>query len=219
MIPAFKRGGWDHCHGGLKGGSPPSPVVQFANSGSSDSEEGDCVFAKSGSSDSSCDEDLLNPKRQKIMRSDQKITKLPTLLVPQRQSPTSPKSNKYLTHCDCSNKCGEVDVLLNESGDLKKKFVGADMTATKNNLLAYLRTQSDVLRGDNHGFSVKGHIFCSRAFSSLTGISCYILDKVIEANFRGLEVFVHGNKDTPKNCPRKINAMSWFKGGIKTMFI
>ena len=209
-IPAIQRGGWDQCHGGLKGGSPPSPVVQFANS--SDSDEDNDVFAKSGS-DSSCDTDavILEPKRQKIINQP-RITRLPTLLVPQKQPPTSPKSNKSLIHCDCSNKCDEADVLLKVSGDLKYKFVGPDMTATKNNLLAYLRTQSDVLNGKDYGFSINGHIFCSRAFSSLTGISCYILDKVIEANFRGLEKFVHGNSDTPKNCPRKINALSWFKG-------
>jgi hypothetical protein len=214
-IHAIQRGGWDHCHGGLKGGIPPSPVVQFANSSDSD-EDNEGVFAKSGS-DSSCDTDavILEPKRQKII-SQPRITRLPTLLVQQKQPPTSPKSNKSLIHCDCLKKCDEADVLLEVSGDLKNKFVGPDMTATKNNLLAYLRTQSDVLNGNEYGFSINGHIFCSRAFSSLTGISCYILDKVIEANFRGLEKFVHGNSDTPKNCPRKINALSWFKGRHQT---
>ena len=209
----FQRGGWDPCYGGLKGGSPPSPVVQFANSGSSDSDDdNDGIFAKSGSDSSETDVDSLEPKRQKICPSLPEITTLPTLLVLQCQPSTSPKSNKSLIHCDCSNKCDEAGDLLNESSDLKTKFVGDDLTATKNNLLAYLRTQSDVLNGKDYGFSFGGHLFCSRAFSSLTGISCYILNKIIEANFRGLKKFVHGNCDTPKNSPRKIDAISWFKG-------
>ena len=67
VMHAFQRGGWDPCYGGLKGGSPPSPVVQFANSGSSDSDDdNDGVFAKSGSDSSETDVDKLEPKRQKI---------------------------------------------------------------------------------------------------------------------------------------------------------
>ena len=213
VMHAFQRGGWDPCYGGLKGGSPPSPVVQFANSGSSDSDDdNDGIFAKSGSDSSETDVDILEPKRPKICPSQPGITTLSTLLVLQSQPSNSPKSNKSLIHCDCSNKCDEAGDLLNESSDLKTKFVGDDLTATKNNLLAYLQTQSDVLNGKDYGFSFGGHLFCSRSFSSLTGISCYILNKIIEANFRGLKKFVHGNSDTPKNCPRKIDAISWFKG-------
>ena len=210
---------------GLKGGTPPSSPRKesFAPSGSS-SEDEDAVapapclqcmesglFARSESSSDASEDDPCTSTSVQIVTSDQNFTSnvLPTMLVPNQ-----PKIKIKRVKCDCEKNCNEAANLLEVSGDLeilKTKFVGTSLTETKNNLLKHLKTQGDFFQTNQQGFFYKGHDFCTGAFSSMTGISNYILRKVLDSNLRGVESFTHGNTDAPKNSINKNNAVAWFK--------
>ena len=219
---SYRKSEW--CTGfGLKGGSPPTPTETFAPSGSS--EDGEETFATSGSSEEESEEvDVLdksssppvtiltNVDRTPALNINSCSTVLPTLLV--RKNIQESAVRHPSVKCECDQKCQVAVDLLKDTEDLeawKSKFIGPNLTETKNKILIYLRAQSDVINCYCPGIMYKGHTFCYRAFSSLTGISSYILRKVIEANARGVEKFHHGNSDTPKNSPNKTNAISWFK--------
>ena len=103
---------------------------------------------------------------------------------------------------------------LNYPGDfdtLKCQFAEETLIGSKNKLLSYLKAQSNILQDSEQGFVYKGHPYCISAFSSLTGFSDYILRNVVNDQLRGVEKFSHGNRFVPKNCPRKVNAICWFK--------
>ena len=233
---SYRKSGW--CTGfGLKGGSPPTPPETFAPSGSSSedgeetfapsgssSEDGEETFAPSGSSSEESEEIdgldksssppvtiVTNFDRTPALIINSCSTVLPTLLV---RKNIQDSAVRHRVKCECDQKCEDAVDLLKDTEDLeawKSKFIGPNLTETKNRILIYLRAQSDVINCYCPGIMYKGHTFCNRAFSSLTGISSYILGKVIEANARGVEKFHHGNSDTPKNSPNKTNAISWFK--------
>jgi hypothetical protein len=195
----------------------------FATSGSS--EDGEETFATSGSSDEESEEVdgldksssppvtiVTNVDRTPALNIISCSPVLPTLLV--RKSIQESAVRHPSVKCECNQNCQVAVDLLKDTEDLeawKSKFIGPSLTETKNKILIYLRAQSDVINHYCPGIMYKGHTFCNRAFSSLTGISSYILRKVIEANARGVERFHHGNSDTPKNSPNKTNAISWFK--------
>ena len=219
---SYRKSGW--CTGfGLKGGSPPTPTETFAPSGSS-SEDGEETFAPSGSSSEESEEIdgldksssppvtiVTNFDRTPALIISSCSTVLPTLLVRKNIQESAVRQR---VKCECEQNCENAVDLLKDTEDLeawKSKFIGPNLTETKNRILIYLRAQSDVINCYCPGIMYKGHTFCNRAFSSLTGISSYILGKVIEANARGVEKFHHGNSDTPKNSPNKTNAISWFK--------
>ena len=222
---SYRRG--KRCGGlGLKGGTPPSPRTEtFAPSGSSSEEEDPVapvpclkcaesgLFARSGSSSDASEDDpspeACTSTSVQTVASNFTSNVLPTMFVPEQ-----PKIKIKRVKCDCEKNCDEAANLLQASGDLeilKTKFVGTSLTETKNNLLNYVRIQGDFFQTNQQGFFYKGHDFCIGAFSSLTGISNYILRKVLDSNLRGIETFTHGNTDAPKNSTNKNNAVAWFK--------
>ena len=225
------RGGWN-VRGGLKGGSPPVPEPRFANSDSNDeleSSEGPghkLMFANSDSNDDIASDGYnenrisfagtcIGSESSEESESENLVSNmvsecvaLPTLYVENQSKVLS----TVVVKCECSNNChSTADNLSKEDlQTIKNKFVGESLTETKNILLAHLKTSSDVLE-NIEGFFYKGHEFCGLAFSKLTGVSRYILRKVQEAHKQRLDKFVHRSSMSRKNCPRKVNAMCWFK--------
>ena len=206
-----RRGGWN-VHGGLFGGSPhsPNPGPVFANSDSNESEDSSkkCFVGDTDSSDDS-DSELCSDSVH--VRMNLGCDPLPTIYAENKIEKI--KVSKFSVKCECENKCDEAAINLTDDVviQMKAKFVGESLTKTKNLLLSHLKAQSDILDTVENGFYYGGHSFCLAVFSKLTGISPYILRKVQEAHKQGLIRFVHNNSRMPKNSPRKVNAICWFK--------
>ena len=178
----------------------PTKLYKFAPSDSSDiegqSESDSSITGCSSSKPASCSFSLTFKP----------VSTLPTLHTPAKAEP--------LKNCGCENNCYEAVELLEKAvdfKDMKTKFIGETLTETKNNLLTYLRLQDEILHTNLQGFYYKGHEYCVKVFSNLTGVSVYILEKVIDYFIRGIEKFSHASSNMPKHSTNKINAMAWFK--------
>ena len=223
-----RRGGWLVC-GGLKGGYPTKPELVFANSDSNESDDVKCRFANETDSsldagDSSVETDSDSNDNSEFWGDthhpcmSKVFDPLPTIYAV--NEPVTNKEtliSKFSAKCECENKCFEaISNLTNEDvEEIKSKFVGESLTQTKNIILSHLKTQGDVLETVDNGFFYSGHSYCGTAFSKLTGISRYILRKIQDAHEQGLKKFVHNNSQILKNCPRKVNAICWFKSFCK----
>ena len=206
-----QRGGWDIVGGGLKGGSPP--VNFFANSDSdfeSEVEEPLDFFADSDSN-SSCDSetDDKTSERSPVV---EKLKPLPSVIFT-RTVETVDLPTERFSKCGCDNNCSETAEKMGTAGveAMKQRFVGDNLTETKNILLNYMFAQSDMLIESECGFVYKGHTFCIDAFSHITGTSKFILRKVLDYHNRGIEKFTHGNTQMAKFSSKKVKAMCWFK--------
>ena len=209
-----RRGGWN-VHGGLLGGYPPKQEPVFANSDSNESEDSitKCFV---GDTDSSADKSFDDSDGE-FCGDSAHVSKnigcdpLPTIYAENKVEKI--KVSKFSAKCHCENKCEEAVINLTDEvvNDMKAKFIGESLTKTKNIILSHLKTQSDVLETVDNGFYYSGHSYCTAVFSKLIGVSPYILRKVLDAHKQRLTKFVHNNSLMPKNCPRKVNAMCWFK--------
>ena len=223
----------------IPGDSQPKANPVFANSESDEEcvDKSKKIFAEeSDSSDKSNDESKDEPENKFAGESDSSDSEtdcesdslrnyqypnvnivcepLPTIHVPIKNvSSKQIKSQKILTKCECDKRCVDVieDLTVAEIEEIKLKFVGKTLTETKNIILSHLKSQEDVLGMTEKGFFFRGHSYCGTAFSKLTGISRFILRKIQDAHDNHLVKFVHNNSQMPKNCPRKVNAICWFK--------
>ena len=99
---------------------------------------------------------------------------------------------------------------LDEINEMKELFINMRKIDIKNFLLVHLKKQ-EVMGFTLTGFLYKSHLFCFRAFETLTGVSKYIVEIVIKAASDGLVKFEHGSQGQEKFSAARIGFIVWMK--------
>ena len=90
----------------------------------------------------------------------------------------------------------------------KNKFKGNTKTVTKNKLMSHIKAQETLgLKVDR--FQVGEQIFCNSSFSSLTGISIYLIKKVLTDASLGVETYVHGQVCGIRDSLKHVQFVGW----------
>ena len=192
-----ERGGW-LISGKLKGGSPPldfyadsdteseSYLNFYADSDSNNEDDDD--FEMSDNEDNEDEMNRVNGDEMNIgevdkKQSSRKLNPLPPIVYKKKEREGLEVECERFVKCACDNKCSKAVEECADKFDMeviKKKFIGENLTETKNILLSYLNAQADIIPDGKECFCYQGHLFCIAAFSNLTGVSQYILKKVVE---------------------------------------
>ena len=112
---------------------------------------------------------------------------------------------KFCTH-GCSKTIYEMS--SSEKEAIRHYFVGKTKPETKNKLLHHLKTQR-ILDLSVANFRYKSQIYCVNAFSSVTGISEYLIGRVLKDFQLGFEQYTHGTKGVPRQSSAHLNFVSW----------
>ena len=111
---------------------------------------------------------------------------------------------------NCYNKCGLRVLTFTEDEivSFKSYFKNDKILVTKNNLLHHLNSQAK-LNISVKSYSLKGHSFCTKAFSELTSVSEYILKTVLDEFDEDKTDYTHGNKSVQRESLAVMKFESW----------
>ena len=174
--------------------------VRFAHSDSDSSGKGSVRFANDSSNDSDCEQN-----RHVEMKS------LPNKLI--ERSTSNSKEDclvDYVCAKSCKNGCFRAIAHLSkdEKVTIKKKFKDSTKTKTKNNLLTSLKSQRALGLAVNR-FRLGDQMFCSHSFSFLTGVSLYLINKVLSDFSLGVEIYVHGHVCGSRESLKQVQFVGW----------
>lgn len=117
----------------------------------------------------------------------------------------------------CSSSCPSQCFKLCESWSsedltgVKEGLKSEQLWMTKNKLINHLAAQSRIGVSSDE-YMIKGHVFCIKYLSFMTGISDYILSKVIEDYGKGVRIYEHGNTGVMKQQTMATTQfICWFK--------
>jgi hypothetical protein len=117
----------------------------------------------------------------------------------------------------CSSSCSSQCFKFCESWSsedltgVKEGLKSEQLWMTKNKLINHLAAQSRIGVSSDE-YMIKGHVFCIKFLSFMTGISDYILSKVIEDYGKGVRVYNHGNAGVMKQQTMATTQfICWFK--------
>ena len=115
----------------------------------------------------------------------------------------------------CKESCSEgVDEMIKVSHEIREEFVCESKLATRNKLLLHLIGQRKVgLVSDK--FNWKGNFYCVKAFSELSGISIYSIQKVLASHSEGIKLFVHGNSEYCKFSEKTLRFKVWMRSFLE----
>ena len=110
----------------------------------------------------------------------------------------------------CKRGCSQTvsDMSYDEKVAMRLHFVGQNKTETKTKLLQHLKTQC-ILDINATNFAFKSQIYCVKAFASVTGISDYIVSKVLKDFEQGFEQYTHGTAGVPRQSLAHGNFVGW----------
>ena len=111
---------------------------------------------------------------------------------------------------NCTMNCGLFVKEFSQEDlvSIKTCFKSQHIITTKNNLLKHLNAQCK-LKMSIQNFNFKGHLFCVKAFSALTGISEYILKTVLDEFVEDKCLYVHGNQSAQRESLAVLKFESW----------
>jgi hypothetical protein len=122
-------------------------------------------------------------------------------------------SGKMLCSQACTNQCYKLSKMWSSETiqDVKEMFTADKIIATKSNLISHLGAQEKIgVTTDD--YMVHRHVFCVKFLSFLTGISDYILKRVLEDYWQGVRLYEHGNSGVMKQqTPATTGFLCWFK--------
>ena len=171
----------------------------------SSQESSDCI-AFSTSSEGSENENIAE---------DSKNKPLPSLLF--FESPLSPNDHQHSSNLienicskSCGNSCSEFvkNMKKEDKLDFAVHFKGASKDEVKNKLLSHLKSQK-VIGFEVHSFICNSHSFCTPAFSHISGISTYLVTKVLKDFQAGKNQYIHGSTEVPRRSHANVNFISW----------
>ena len=90
-------------------------------------------------------------------------------------------------------------------------FTGDKIIDTKRNLISHLGAQEKI-GVTTVDYMIHRHVFCVKFLSSLTGISDYILNRVLHDYWQGVRIYEHGNCGVMKQQTAATTGfLCWFK--------
>ena len=231
LLFSFRKSGWTHCKGGLKGGSggSGSDEVKTSKVKFADSEDEfdsplevvsnvklvniskDVKFANS-SSDYSADEHVDgNERSQKTINSLKSV-------FPKRKQKQVPSLYEFKAKSKCSKSClNRCEKFINtwsseEISKMKSEFKGTSSLERKNKLLTHLINQKKFSCSSQLlGLLYRGHLFCKPFLSDFLGLSYHIIKIVFRDCEGGLIQYVHGNMDNIRESLATVMCVSWIK--------
>ena len=125
----------------------------------------------------------------------------------------NPISQVNLCAISCSNECHKIPSTWS-NGDVefvRQLFSGDKILSKKNKLIGHLEAQGNIgISTDS--YTIKGHMFCLKYLSNLTGISDYLLRTVQVDYWQGIRHYEHGNTGILKNqSMATMTFICWFK--------
>ena len=110
----------------------------------------------------------------------------------------------------CANSCTEFVNSMNaeDKNAIVAKFQDKKKYDIKNILLDHLKSQANIGL-DNSSYIFLAHSFCIPAFSQLTGISNYLVTKVMSDIQLGVNQYSHGSAEMPRRSQARLNFISW----------
>ena len=123
-------------------------------------------------------------------------------------------SNHHIVENICSKFCYRqcsnfVSTLEEEQRKvMSEHFRGPKKLDIKTKLLEHIKSQA-VLGKDSSSYTYWSHSFCVAAFSKVTGISKYLLVKVLTDFRDGVQRYIHGSSETPRRSLAQLNFISW----------
>ena len=129
------------------------------------------------------------------------------------KSPTQPSGSTEENMC-CQEKCRTRKDFKEVSEMVKEEF-SCDMKQEESNrLLQHLRSQKNMGFTTNQ-FNWHGKFYCEKSFSELSGISLYIIRKVILNHHEGATMIVHGNSGLSKFSEMAMSFKVWMRGFLE----
>ena len=118
-------------------------------------------------------------------------------------------------HCSlvCRNNCQTISQTWSSEDllSVESMFSGERLLTRKNKLISHLVAQGNI-GTTTDGYVVKSQVFCLKYMSFLTGLSEYLLRKVMEDYWRGIRFYEHGNRGIVKQPSiATVRFVSWFK--------
>ena len=110
----------------------------------------------------------------------------------------------------CANSCSEFVRSMGpeDKNAIVAQFEDKKKYEIKNILLAHLKSQK-LVGLDDSSYIYLAHSFCIPAFSQLTGISNYLVSKVLSDLPLGLNQYTHGSAEVPRRSQARLNFISW----------
>lgn len=113
-------------------------------------------------------------------------------------------------HSRCASNCSSMISSMSESEvtHIRSKFNLDTYTNIKNSLLTHLQNQN-AFGIKCRAYYWKGHQYCIKSFSELSGVSEYILSQVLKEYLLGRQTFVHGNASLPRDSRAATKFKAW----------
>ena len=108
----------------------------------------------------------------------------------------------------CTSRCFDHSLTEEDLKELKKVFKKNKITKTKEAILHHLLSMK-IAGMSHHRLTFKGHNLCPKFFSHLSGISLYIVNKVIRDVSEGVVKYEHGNTGVKKEGTGVNNFAAW----------
>ena len=175
--------------------------ANLSSNGESDFES-DVLFANDSSNESSNESNLEPPRIESL---PDRLTVL-DLSVP-------PACDHFVDNVcskSCKNGCSLVIANLTKEEKIatKKSFKASTKTRRKNILLEKLKSQK-ALGVSTDGFRLNHQMFCNSSFSSLTGVSLYIIKKVLADYSHGYSEYTHGQSNSGRDTLKQAHFVGW----------
>ena len=119
---------------------------------------------------------------------------------------------------NCTNNCSEVCADWDEDDRIfvHKLFNAERLKDTKNKLIKHLCAQEHIGGIRTNAFVINGHRFCTKYLSDLTGISEYILNKVLREFGLGFRLYEHASKGIIRQPSlATLNFIGWFRNFLQ----
>ena len=142
---------------------------------------------------------------------------LPSIVLQQRPLSCASSSSQSIGNmvanvCNkiCNRSCSKFISNMEESArkNMMVYFKGSKKLETKRKLLDHLKSQ-EVIEKDSSSFIYLSQSFCLSSFSNATGISPYLLDKVLKDFQKGVRQYISGNADTPRRSLAHVQFVAW----------
>ena len=157
--------------------------------------EQNVTYLLEGSSDSTDSESSKKIEMNKNIEFSTNESRIRLFSAPLQQTANENKANNELK-CTryCKSNCDEIVKAWDKETKSKmhKLFKKDSLVKTKEALLTHLKHQ-ETLGKDTKDYYLYGHSFCLKAFCSLTDITYYIAQKVLNDYQEGTANYVHGN--------------------------
>ena len=128
----------------------------------------------------------------------------------------SSKSTLIFRKCAkyCRNDCELIyeNWSVRDAEQLKDMFKCCTIAETKSKLIMHLQAQENISKSNVDGYVIKDQLFCTKFLEHVTGVSNYILKKVLNDYRNGVQRYHHGNSGIVKSpTSATVGFCCWFK--------